>query len=78
MEKEKALLDIFKRNKCYARTGDVLDEGFHNHYLNVLVEQGKVVKIKRGLWRLASVSINQWLMPLGSEIKSVKKWKRKC
>jgi len=61
MEKEKALIEIFQRNKGYARTGDILDAGFHNHYLAVLVEEGKVVKIKRGLYRLTSVSVDDEL-----------------
>ena len=61
MEKEKALLEIFKRNKGYARTQDILDAGFHNYYLDILVEGGEVVKIKRGLYRLASVNFDDEL-----------------
>jgi predicted transcriptional regulator of viral defense system len=61
MEKEQTLLEIFRDNKGYARTGDVLAAGFHNHYLDVLAEEGKVVKIKRGLYRLASVSVDDEL-----------------
>lgn len=61
MQKEKALIEIFQRNKGYARTSDVLNAGIHNHYLNVLVKEGKAVKIKRGLYRLTSVSVDDEL-----------------
>ena len=65
MEKEKAILEIFKRNRGYARTKEVLDAGFHNHYLDILVERGKVLKIKRGLYRLAAASVEEEMEEVG-------------
>lgn len=61
METEKEILEVFVQNKGYARTKDILDAGLHHHYLGLLVEKGEVVKIKRGLYRLASVSIDDEL-----------------
>lgn len=61
MEKEKALLEIFKRNKGYAQTKDILDAGLHHQYLDILVREGEVVKIKRGLYRLAAVRFDDEL-----------------
>ncbi|MCB0653050.1 MAG: type IV toxin-antitoxin system AbiEi family antitoxin domain-containing protein [Saprospiraceae bacterium] len=56
MSKEKTLLEFIREHNGYVRTRDVLEGGFHNHYLNVLVEQGEVLKIKRGLYRLSNLT----------------------
>lgn len=61
MKKEKDIIEIFHRNKGYARTSDVLDAGFHNHVLDVLIKRGIIVRIKRGLYRLASVDVDDEL-----------------
>ena len=61
MEKEETILEIFRQNKGYARTKDILEAGVHYHYLDMLVRKGKVVKIKRGLYRLASVDVDDEL-----------------
>ena len=61
METEKEILEVFGHNKGYARTKDILDAGLHHHYLDLLVEKGEVIKIKRGLYRLATVSIDDEL-----------------
>ena len=61
MDKDNQILEIFHQNKGYARTKDVLEAGVHHHYLDMLVQKGKVVKIKRGLYRLVSVSVDDEL-----------------
>ena len=61
MEKEETILEVFKRNKGYARTKDILGTGLHHKYLKVLIEEGEIEKIKRGLYRLASVSVDDEL-----------------
>ena len=61
MNKDGQILEIFRQNKGYARTRDIVEAGVHHHYLNMLVQKGKVVKIKRGLYRLASVSVDDEL-----------------
>lgn len=61
MEKEEAILGIFRRNNGYAKTGEILKAGFHNHYLDLLLEKGAIIKLKRGLYRLTSVSADSEL-----------------
>lgn len=61
MDKDAQILEIFRRNKGYARTRDIVEAGVHHHYLDMLVQEGEVVKIKRGLYRLASVSVDDEL-----------------
>ena len=61
MDKDVQILEIFNQNKGYARTRDILETGVHHHYLDMLVQKGKVVKIKRGLYKLASVSVDDEL-----------------
>lgn len=61
MNKDAQILETFRQNKGYARTRDIVEAGVHHHYLNMLVQEGKVVKIKRGLYRLASINIDDEL-----------------
>jgi predicted transcriptional regulator of viral defense system len=42
---------VFKAGDGYARTKDVTDAGVYNVYLNRLLEDGRIEKIKRGLYR---------------------------
>lgn len=61
MEKYNQILEVFRRNKGYARTKDILNAGLHHHYLEALVKEGAVIKIKRGLYRLESVNFDDEL-----------------
>ena len=49
---------IFKKNKGYARTKDIVNAGIHKYYLYELVEEDKISKIKRGLYRWNDYEIN--------------------
>jgi hypothetical protein len=51
MDKDNQILEVFGQHKGYARTKDILDAGLHHHYLDLLFKEGKVVKVKRGLYR---------------------------
>lgn len=42
---------VFKSGNGYARTKDILAAGIYNIYLDKLLEDGKIEKIKRGLYR---------------------------
>jgi predicted transcriptional regulator of viral defense system len=55
------ILEVFQENKGYARTRDILRAGLHHQYLRQLVVEGRVVKVKRGLYRLASISMEDEL-----------------
>ena len=49
------ILSLFKQQQGYARHSDLLRAGLHHQYLQELVQEGKVVKLHRGLYRLASI-----------------------
>ncbi len=55
--KTQNLLDYFKSNKGIARFSAILRAGFHSDSLTLLVREGKVDKINRGLYMLRD-SIN--------------------
>jgi len=61
MNQNHQILQLFGQNKGYARTRDILDVGLHHHYLDMLVQEGAIIKIKRGLYRLASLDITDEL-----------------
>jgi predicted transcriptional regulator of viral defense system len=52
---------IFLQNGGYARTKDILDAGLNHYYLAKLEKEGKIIKVKRGLYRLLSVSVDDEL-----------------
>ena len=47
------IFNIFKQNDGYAHTRDITGAGIHNIYLNDLLQEGKIERIKRGLYRWA-------------------------
>ncbi|TYQ17009.1 UNVERIFIED_CONTAM: putative AbiEi antitoxin of type IV toxin-antitoxin system [Acetivibrio alkalicellulosi] len=47
---------VFKSGNGYARTKDILNAGIYNIYLDKLLEDGKIEKIKRGLYRWVGMS----------------------
>ncbi len=47
------IFNIFKQNDGYAHTRDITGAGIHNVYLNDLLQEGKIERIKRGLYRWA-------------------------
>ena len=50
-EIEEKVYNVFKAGSGYARTKDIIGAGIYNIYLNKLLENGKIEKIKRGLYR---------------------------
>ena len=49
-QKYKTIKKIFDKNKGYARTKEIIDQGIHTSYLYKLVENGVISRIKRGLY----------------------------
>ncbi|MFC0297332.1 type IV toxin-antitoxin system AbiEi family antitoxin domain-containing protein [Geobacillus jurassicus] len=43
--------DVFMRQKGFAKTEDLTKEGVSHYYIRKLKEEGKIVRIKRGLYR---------------------------
>lgn len=50
---------LFKKNNGFIRTKDILDAGIHNIYLKKLVEEGRIEKIKHGLYRWIGMNDTQ-------------------
>lgn len=50
-EIEDKIYKVFKANNGYARTKNITDAGIYNIYLDRLLEDGRIEKIKRGLYR---------------------------
>ncbi|MEN0005807.1 MAG: type IV toxin-antitoxin system AbiEi family antitoxin domain-containing protein [Bacteroidota bacterium] len=61
MKKDKRILEVFKKNKGYAQAKEVLEAGFHHSILNMLVQEGEILKVKRGLYRLSSLEMEDEL-----------------
>ena len=47
----KKIYNIFKQNDGYAYTRDITGAGIHNIYLSKLLDEGKIERIKWGLYR---------------------------
>lgn len=50
-EIEEKVYKVFKANSGYARTRDITNAGIYNIYLNKFLEDGRIERIKRGLYR---------------------------
>jgi predicted transcriptional regulator of viral defense system len=50
-EIEEKVYKVFKANSGYARTRDITNAGIYNIYLNRFLEDGRIERIKRGLYR---------------------------
>ena len=49
------ILQVFKEHSGYARTRDVRSRGIHHKYLQELVEEGSIIKLRHGLYSLAEI-----------------------
>jgi predicted transcriptional regulator of viral defense system len=54
-ETRNRILHVFEKHSGYARTQDVKSEGIHHKYLQELVEEGTILKIKHGLYSLPEI-----------------------
>ena len=54
-ETRKRIIQVFTEHSGYARTRDIRSSGIHNKYLQQLVEEGSIIKLKHGLYSLAEV-----------------------
>lgn len=52
------IIQIFRENGGYAYTADIREKGIHHVYLQHLVNEGTVTKIKHGLYALAENTPN--------------------
>ncbi len=54
-ETRNRILHVFEKHSGYARTQDVKSEGLHHKYLQELVDDGTILKIKHGLYSLSEL-----------------------
>lgn len=50
MNQYMVIKEIFKSHNGIVRTADITSQGIHNVWLNKLIEQGKISKIRRGIY----------------------------
>ncbi len=50
---------IFDRQKGFAKTRDIISEGYSNYYIRKLEKVGDIVKIKQGLYRHSEFELHQ-------------------
>ncbi len=50
-----SILQIFNENSGYAKTSDIRTRGIHNKYLQQLVVEGSIIKLRHGLYSLPEI-----------------------
>jgi len=56
--------ELFKQQRGFAKTKDIVKLGVTNYYIRKLEEEGKIVRIKQGLYRHANYEpeqFNEWI-----------------
>jgi predicted transcriptional regulator of viral defense system len=49
------ILQVFHDHYGYIRTKDLRDQGIHHKYLSMLVDEGEIVKLRHGLYKLSDI-----------------------
>jgi len=55
--KYEKIIKIFKSNKGYARSKDILTQGFHSRDIKSILNKGIIIKVKNGLYRLDDTQV---------------------
>ena len=55
--KQKKIIKVFKVHNGYARSKDILTEGIHSRDIKKIVDEGKVIRVKKGLYRIAETPV---------------------
>ncbi len=53
------IINLFKQSKGYLSSAELIDNKVHTSHIRELVEQGKIERIKRGLYRLPAEDLLQ-------------------
>lgn len=56
-KKHKKIIKIFKTHNGYARSKDILAEGIHPRDIKSILDEGIVIKVKNGLYRLSDTPV---------------------
>lgn len=57
---QEKILNIFERQKGFAKTKDFLNEGISHYYIRKMENEGEIIRIKQGLYRHAKYEGNQY------------------
>ena len=69
-KKDEKIYKIFSTRNGFARTKDILAAGIHRRDIRRMREEGKIIRVKRGLYRLAEIPLisNQGFIDLASAV----------
>ncbi|MFA5794855.1 MAG: type IV toxin-antitoxin system AbiEi family antitoxin domain-containing protein [Candidatus Brocadiia bacterium] len=57
MNKSDVITKLFKVNKGFARTSDILKTGVHPRDIKTMLDKGQITRVKRGIYRSAEIDI---------------------
>lgn len=69
-ETKDRILRVIEANHGYLRTGELIRQGISNAYLKVLVADGLLTQLKRGLYRLSAKQVGDSLMDVQAIVPS--------
>ena len=69
-KKDEKIYRIFSTRNGFARTKDILAAGIHRRDIRRMREEGKIIRVKRGLYRLAEIPLisNQGFIDLARAV----------
>jgi predicted transcriptional regulator of viral defense system len=67
---EENITKVFKKQSGFARTKDILAAGIHPRYVKRMRDEGQIIRVKRGLYRLSDTPIisNQGFIDLARAV----------
>lgn len=69
-KKDERIYKVFKKYKGFVRTKDILAAGIHTRNIKRLRDAGQIIRVKRGLYRLANIPLisNQGFVDLARAV----------
>jgi len=69
-KKEEKIYKVFKAHEGFARTKDILMTGIHHREIKRVRDEGQIIRVKRGLYRLAEIPLisNQGFIDLARAV----------
>jgi len=68
--KNERIYEVFRNRKGFARTKDILEAGIHRRDIKKVRDAGKIIRIKRGLYRVSEIPLisNQGFIDLARAV----------
>ncbi len=69
-KKDNKIYKVFNARHGFARTKDILSVGIHHRHIKRIKDAGRIVRVKRGLYRLADIPLvsNQGFIDLSRAV----------